>query len=205
MRSCAAFGEWEIFMTRHLTIVRLWIAIALALGACCLGAECSAHAQDSGRGVRLREASSAVNRVPVAKWFNSTRAHQAKQGGSRAVVVNKRGSVGVLPVPSQRDASSSVSNAESKAQEHAAGPSTSVLVKRAALRHGVPLRLLRRIAWVESRWNPLAHNPRTGAMGLMQLMPEVADRYGCKDRRDPEQSANAAARYLASLHRRLGS
>lgn len=43
-------------------------------------------------------------------------------------------------------------------------------LRRAAIRHHVPYRLLRTIAWCESRLQPGAYNP-SGAGGLMQFMP----------------------------------
>lgn len=64
------------------------------------------------------------------------------------------------------------------------------------------------IAEVESAFDPAACS-RAGAMGLFQLMPETARRYGLRtrpvdDRRDPAVNARAAARYLRHLHARFG-
>lgn len=65
------------------------------------------------------------------------------------------------------------------------------------------------IAEVESSMNPQAKSPM-GAVGLFQLMPQTAARFGLKtrpvdDRLNPEKSAKAAARYLKILYRQFRS
>jgi len=60
------------------------------------------------------------------------------------------------------------------------------------------------IAEVESSFDPRARSP-VGAVGLFQLMPATAKRYGLRtwpldDRVKPEPSARAAAKYLKYLH-----
>ena len=63
------------------------------------------------------------------------------------------------------------------------------------------------IAEVESTFDPRAKSP-AGAVGLFQLMPGTARQYGLRtglfdERVHPEQSARAAAKYLAYLHHRF--
>jgi len=60
------------------------------------------------------------------------------------------------------------------------------------------------VAEVESSFDPRARSP-AGAAGMFQLMPATAKRYGLPTwpldhRLRPEESAQAAAKYLASLH-----
>lgn len=71
--------------------------------------------------------------------------------------------------------------------------------------YGVPGWLLVRLAWVESRGNVHVHDSSKGAQGLMQLMPSIQRHYGVNDPWNPEQSAAASAKYLRSMHHRLGS
>ena len=51
---------------------------------------------------------------------------------------------------------------------------------------------------VESRWNPRALSAR-GAMGLMQLMPATARRFGAFQPFDVEQNIAAGTRYVTAL------
>ena len=51
---------------------------------------------------------------------------------------------------------------------------------------------------VESRWNPRALSSK-GAMGLMQLMPATARRYGAFQPFDIEQNIAAGTRYVTAL------
>jgi soluble lytic murein transglycosylase-like protein len=72
------------------------------------------------------------------------------------------------------------------------------MLDRAADAHGVDRKLLRALAYVESRYNPAAVSP-VGAVGLLQLMPKTAAGLGVTDPRDPAQNADGGARYLASM------
>jgi hypothetical protein len=58
--------------------------------------------------------------------------------------------------------------------------------------------LIHAVISVESAYNPRAIS-RAGAVGLMQLMPETAKRYGVDNRMDPEQNIHGGARYLRFL------
>lgn len=64
--------------------------------------------------------------------------------------------------------------------------------------------LLHAIIAVESGYNPRAVSPK-GAIGLMQLMPDTARRYGAADPYDPEQNVRAGAQYLRDLMSRFGN
>ena len=62
----------------------------------------------------------------------------------------------------------------------------------------LPHALLHAVITAESSYNPDAIS-RAGAVGLMQLMPETAKRYGVSNRRNPKENIYAGTRYLRYL------
>jgi soluble lytic murein transglycosylase-like protein len=72
------------------------------------------------------------------------------------------------------------------------------LIEDAAHAHAVQSALVRALIVVESGFNPRALSKR-GAIGLMQLRPETARRYGVRDIYDPAQNIRAGVRYLSDL------
>lgn len=77
------------------------------------------------------------------------------------------------------------------------------LLERAAAESGVDRALLQAVVQQESAFNPLAVSP-AGAVGLMQLMPTTARRFGVRDRFDPAQNLRGGAAYLAWLMDHFG-
>ncbi len=63
--------------------------------------------------------------------------------------------------------------------------------------------LVRAVIQVESGFNPRARSLK-GAMGLMQLMPATATRYGAANPFDPHDNVHAGAQYLKFLIDRFG-
>lgn len=78
------------------------------------------------------------------------------------------------------------------------------IFKKEAAKYGWDWRMLAAISFCESHFNPYAESVR-GAKGLMQMMPVTARRFGVEDDdfTDPEQSIEAACRYLKYLERNL--
>ena len=76
-------------------------------------------------------------------------------------------------------------------------------ITRAASEAKVRPELVRAVIVVESGFNPRAIS-RRGAIGLMQLLPATARRYGAFNAFDPEQNIHAGAHYLADLIARFG-
>jgi soluble lytic murein transglycosylase-like protein len=77
------------------------------------------------------------------------------------------------------------------------------VITRAAGAAKVRPELVRAVIVVESGFNPRAIS-RRGAIGLMQLLPTTARRYGAFNAFDPEQNIRAGALYLADLITRFG-
>ncbi|HLF96618.1 MAG TPA: lytic transglycosylase domain-containing protein [Methylococcaceae bacterium] len=72
------------------------------------------------------------------------------------------------------------------------------LISAAASRYGLDTGLLHAVIHAESAYNPGAVSPK-GAVGLMQLMPGTASRYGVADRRNPSENVDGGAHYLRDL------
>jgi soluble lytic murein transglycosylase-like protein len=77
------------------------------------------------------------------------------------------------------------------------------IIERAALSAAVEANLLRAVIVVESGFNSRAVSKR-GAIGLMQLMPATASRFGVSNPYDPKQNVHAGAHYLKFLMDRFG-
>ena len=71
-------------------------------------------------------------------------------------------------------------------------------IAEAAEIYGLDPNLIRAVIHAESAFNPFAVS-RTGAQGLMQLMPEVAEELDVLDPFDPRQNILGGARYLRAL------
>ncbi len=72
------------------------------------------------------------------------------------------------------------------------------IVSAAAARHNVDPALVKAVISTESSWNPRAISPK-GAVGLMQLIPETAQRFGVGNSFDPVQNVEGGTTYLKSL------
>jgi hypothetical protein len=72
------------------------------------------------------------------------------------------------------------------------------LIAQAAARHQVDAKLVHAVIQTESAYRPDAISS-SGAVGLMQLMPATASRFGVIDSNNPEQNINGGTRYLRYL------
>ncbi len=72
------------------------------------------------------------------------------------------------------------------------------LIEQAAYRHQVDPKLVHAVIQTESAYNSTAISS-AGAVGLMQLMPDTAKRFGVYDRNDPDQNVDGGTRYLKHL------
>lgn len=72
------------------------------------------------------------------------------------------------------------------------------IIDEAARKHGLEPRLLHAVIRAESGYNASAVSSK-GAIGIMQLIPATAQRYGVSDLYDATQNIAAGARYLRDL------
>lgn len=93
----------------------------------------------------------------------------------------------LVPKP-KLDASNSIRNRELYAP----------LINEAAAEHRLLPELLHAVIEAESAYDATAVSP-AGAVGLMQLMPATAERFGVVHRTDPAQSIDGGAQYLRFL------
>ena len=71
-------------------------------------------------------------------------------------------------------------------------------IREISLRHGVDPQLVESVIRAESAFNPTAVS-RTGARGLMQLMPQTAAMLGVRNSFDPRQNIDGGVRHLRYL------
>jgi hypothetical protein len=78
------------------------------------------------------------------------------------------------------------------------------MVESAARANNIPIALLTRLIWTESRFQAHVVSPK-GAQGIAQFMPGTAAEQGLADPFDPEQAIPKAARLVADLSQRFGN
>jgi len=71
-------------------------------------------------------------------------------------------------------------------------------IRETARYYGLPSSLIEAVVATESAYDANAVS-RTGAVGLMQLMPSTAERYGVKNRRNPTANLYGGTHYLLDL------
>ena len=119
-------------------------------------------------------------------------------------VVDSQGHVVYVNTDSPREAKGSTMSSSPSAapsgDASADSPSGSYdkIVQEAAERHSLDPALVKAVISTESGWNPRAIS-RKGAMGLMQLEPETAERFGVGNPYDPAQNVEGGSAYLKEL------
>jgi soluble lytic murein transglycosylase-like protein len=104
--------------------------------------------------------------------------------------------------PAGSGAASTPSPAASKALPYRSAKPVSEdlrrIIEAAASRASLSPQLIHAVIEAESRYEPSAVSPR-GAIGLMQLLPTTARRFGAQDPFDPGQNVAAGTAYLKWL------
>jgi soluble lytic murein transglycosylase-like protein len=77
-------------------------------------------------------------------------------------------------------------------------PEINNLVEQTASRHQIDPQLVHAIIKVESQYDPKAVSSK-GAMGLMQLIPETAQRFGVQNAFNPQENIEGGVSYLKHL------
>lgn len=77
------------------------------------------------------------------------------------------------------------------------------MIETTARQHEVDPLLVHSVIQVESNYNPQAVSPK-GAMGLMQLIPATARRFGVKDAFDAQDNLEGGIKYLKHLQQLYG-
>lgn len=72
------------------------------------------------------------------------------------------------------------------------------IIEEKARKYGVTKELVHAVIQAESSYNPKAVS-HAGAIGLMQLMPQTAKRFGVRDSTNPRQNIDGGVRYLRFL------
>jgi soluble lytic murein transglycosylase-like protein len=72
------------------------------------------------------------------------------------------------------------------------------IIAEAAEKYQIDPHIIKAVMQAESAFNAMAVSP-VGALGLMQLMPDVAAELGAADPMDPRQNIMAGSRYLKQL------
>jgi len=107
-----------------------------------------------------------------------------------------RREAGSAPAPVAAPAAAAAANVYMPAEESIRR--FSPIIDTASRLHGVDAALIHAVISAESGYNPSALS-KAGAMGLMQLMPQTAKRYGVTNIMDPVQNITGGVRYLRDL------
>ena len=98
----------------------------------------------------------------------------------------------------KRKTGSTISSSPAAQSANAPGDHLDQIVQQAAERHDLDPALVKAVISTESGWNPTAIS-RKGAVGLMQLIPATAERFGVGNAFDPAQNVEGGTSYLKSL------
>lgn len=107
----------------------------------------------------------------------------------------------------KRKASPKKSRTASKSTRTLSKSQYAMLIRKAAAKHGVPVKIAKAVVEVESNFNPRARGS-AGEVGLMQIKPATARGIGYRGSTralyDPATNLEWGMKYLAGAHKRAG-
>ena len=103
-----------------------------------------------------------------------------------------------MPSPAQTNILQEAIAAQTNIQQPANKAQILNVVSQISKKHGVDEKLVRALIKQESGFNPKAKS-KSGAMGLMQLMPSTAKNMGVKDPYNTVQNVEGGVKYLKSM------
>ncbi len=164
---------------------RLHCCLILAATAFALASSAAAHAFD---------------RVTLRNGFSYDCAHREPLADGRVRLFLSSGDSSYIDLPaSEIESVATLPDAPAPVKTaSAANADVRSLLSNAGEQHDIDVELLASIVHAESNGRPHAVS-RTGAQGLMQLMPGTAHNLGVKDSFQPDQNINGGTAYLDSL------
>jgi soluble lytic murein transglycosylase-like protein len=125
-------------------------------------------------------------------------AAQAGERPARILITNDARAITAYRVDGARRETLFSVHTQPAAAAISAPPYLAALINEAAKTHGVDPRLVAAVASRESAWNATAVS-RTGACGIMQLMPSTARHLGVSNIFDSRENIFGGTRYLRAL------
>lgn len=152
---------------------------------------------------KQRESTLAAMQASVDKQKAAVAASLAASLGKQGLSLAGKDSFFILaPLAPPANTPAAFAMPESSMPDVACDPvpedSVAPLVLGAAQREGLEPKLLTTVIEVESGFRPCAISDK-GAQGLMQIMPDTAERLSVKDPFDAKQNIDAGAKYLKEL------
>lgn len=141
----------------------------------------------------------AVSALPTAQVSKSVKSGERDRSVYFPALAALRGARGAIKNPDKPNPGPAFTSAASRERLNA----VSHLILASADRHQVDPLLVRAVILTESSGRQTARSPK-GAIGLMQLMPRTASRFGVTNPFDPDQNIAGGTRYLRWLLNRYG-
>jgi soluble lytic murein transglycosylase-like protein len=120
--------------------------------------------------------------------------HATKIGGTQRLLSPRTALASIIGAPAEPSVEVAINSFDAVEARHAYDD----IVAEAAKTYGLDPRMIKAVMQAESAFNAMAVSP-VGALGLMQLMPDVAKELGVTDPLDPRQNIMAGSKYLRQL------